>query len=237
VQPQTIAIFGAGGHTGRHAVSHALTMGLDVVAIDLHPPKADERMDGLTYRAANVMEDDLAPAMEGCDAVISALGVAFTPSNALNPPPLYSKGTQRITQAARQAGIKRIAVISAAFVEEQPELPLWFRSSVVAALHNILAQMRKMEAMLEAQPDLDWIAVRPGWLLDKPATGKLLVGDRILPKGAFRCREADLGHFLVHAVTSGEHVHQKPAIGAPEAHEDESLAALGSELAEMAGLH
>mgnify|MGYP006409474235 CR=1 FL=1 len=64
-----------------------------------------------------------------------------------------------------QAGIDRIAVISAAFVEEQPNVPSWFQLTVVPALSNILEHMRAMERMLEGETGLKWTADRDEGLL------------------------------------------------------------------------
>ena len=229
--PNRIAVFGGGGATGMEVVRHGLRAGLEICSIDRTQPADGERMEGVIYRDADVLEDDLAASLEGCDAVISALGVAFSPSNALSPPPLYTQGTQHMLDAMERKGIARIAVISAAFVVDQPHLPLWFKGTVVPALHNILDQMREMEALLESRSGLEWTAVRPGWLIDKPASGALQVKEEFLPEDAFRCRQGDLGEFLVRCIKDGSHIRGKPAVGAPEEEKFESPLALGEEFA------
>ncbi|ARU16660.1 NAD(P)H-binding protein [Croceicoccus marinus] len=228
-----IAVFGASGATGRETVRHALRAGLEVVAIDRALPDEADRINGVTYRQADVLQGGLAEAMEGCDAVISTLGVGFSPGNALSPPPLYMDGTRHILDGMEGAGIDRIAVISAAFVIDQPNLPTWFKLTVVPALHNILEQMKEMEALLEERPGLRWTAVRPGWLINKPASGDLLVEEEFLPKLAFRCRMGDLGAFLVDCVQNNLHIRKKPAVGAPEEEKFESPLALGEEFANL----
>ena len=157
------------------------------------------------------------------------LGVAFSPRNAMSPPPLYTKGTGNILDGMQRAGIDRIVVISAAFVADQPSLPKWFKLTVVPALHNILEQMKEMEASLEEATNLEWTAVRPAWLIEKPANGELLVDEENLPQEAFRCRIGDLGAFMVDCVKNEKHVRAKPAVGAPEDEKFESPLALGEE--------
>jgi len=229
-----IAVFGAGGATGREVLHHGVRAGFDLCAIDRTPPDEADRLAGVTYRDADVLEDDLAEVMANCDAVISTLGVAFTPKMAVSsPPPLYTEGTRRILKAMERTGIERIAVISAAFVIDQPNLPLWFKASVVPALHSILDQMREMERLLEDKPRLDWTAVRPGWLIDKPASGELLVEEEFFPEQAFRCRPGDLGAFLVDCVANARQIHRKPAVGAPEEEQFESPLALGKAFADL----
>lgn len=226
-----IAVFGASGATGREVVRHGLRAGLEIVSIDRAQPDEADRIDGVTYRQGDVLEGDFADALEGCDAVVSTLGVAFSPRNALSPPPLYTQGTANILDAMDRAGVDRIALLSASFVIDQPNLPKWFKLTVVPALHNILEQMREMEALLEKRPGLRWTAVRPGWLIDKPASGDLLVEDEFLPEHAFRCRMGDLGAFLVECVAHDRYVGAKPAVGAPEEEKFESPLALGEEFA------
>ncbi len=233
---QRIAVFGANGATGREVVRHALRGGHTVVAIDRALPQVDDRIEGVVYRQADVLEDDLSEMIKGCDSVISALGVAFSPSNAVSPPPLYTDGTSNILNGMQRAGIDRIAVISAAFVIDQPNLPKWFKLTVIPGLHNILQQMKDMEALLEGRAGLRWTAVRPGWLIDKPASGALLVENEHLPEEAFRCRVGDLGAFLVECAQDDQYVLAKPAVGAPEDEKFESPLALGAEFAGLSAL-
>ncbi|WP_228242297.1 NAD(P)-dependent oxidoreductase [Porphyrobacter sp. GA68] len=228
---QRVAVVGGSGATGREVVRHALRAELDVVSIDRSHPEPGARTDGVSYRGVDVLNGELASAFAGCDAVISTLGVAFSPANALSPPPLYTEGTRRILDGMEHAGIDRIVVISAAFVVDQPALPAWFKLTAVPALRNILEQMTEMEALLEGRPELRWTAVRPGWLIDKPAAGDLLVQEEILPDQAFRCRIGDLAAFLVECARNDLHVHAKPAVGTPEADKFESPLALGKEFA------
>lgn len=226
-----IAVFGASGATGQEVVRHAIRAGREIVAIDRSIPDENDRIEGVIYKEADVLKGDQYDALQGCDAVISALGVAFSPSNALSPPPLYTQGTRNILDGMERSGINRIAVISAAFVTNQPNLPTWFKLTVVPALHNILEQMREMETLLEQRPHLEWTAVRPGWLIDKPASGSLLEDEALLPEEAFRCRIGDLGAFLIECLQDDRYVRRKPAIGAPEDEKFESPRALGAEFA------
>ena len=52
-----IAVFGASGATGREVVRHALRAGLEGVAIDRSQPDEEDRVEGVTYRQADVLED------------------------------------------------------------------------------------------------------------------------------------------------------------------------------------
>ncbi len=226
----TLAVFGAGGKTGTLLLEQAKRRGHHVRGLEHHLPDPAKRIEGADYIQCDVLEDDLADAIRGCDAVISTLGVSFTPSTAIDPPPLYTEGTRRILEAMRRADIDRIAVISAAFVDQQPGMPSWFRLTVVPALANILEHMRVMEGMLEAEQGLRWTAARPGWLINLPYSGEARVKARTLSTDCFRCRHADLAALLLDSVVSGRWINEKPAIGKPEADDLEGLLALREEL-------
>ena len=229
----SIAVFGAGGTTGTLLLEQAIRGGHHVRGPEHHLPDDDDRIAGVEYVRCDVLEDDLDDLVSGCDAVVSTLGVAFSPSTAIDPPPLYAEGTRRIVEAMGRVGIDRLAVISAAFVEHQPAAPAWFSLTAVPALNRILDQMRAMEGMLEAQDWLRWTAVRPGWLLDLPYSAEVRVRADRLPEECFRCRQADLAAFLLEVVVEDNWVGARPAIGKPETDDIEGLAALRDEIERM----
>ncbi len=187
-----LAVFGAGGKTGTEILRHAVRKGMEVRAFEHTLPGPSDRVDNVEYFQCDILNDDFSSELEGCRAVISALGIGFGPSTAIAPPPLYTEGTRRLVEAMSKIGISRIVVISAAFVEPQPSVPAWFELTARPALHNILEQMRAMEDLLERAKGLEWTAARPGWLLDEPYTGEAVITDERLAEGCFRCRHADL---------------------------------------------
>ena len=172
-----LAVFGAGGKTGTEILRHAVHKGIEVRAFEHTLPEPSDRVDNVEYLQCDVLNDDFSSELEGCRAVISALGIGFSPSTAIDPPPLYTEGTRRLVEAMSATGISRIVVISAAFVEPQPSVPAWFELTARPALHNILEQMRAMEDLLERAKGLKWTAARPGWLLDEPYTGEAVITD------------------------------------------------------------
>lgn len=225
-----IAVFGAGGKTGTEILRHAVRKGIEVRAFEHALPEPSDRVGGIEYIQCDVLEDDFRSELEGCRAIISALGIGFSPSTAIDPPPLYTDGTRRLVEAMKSASISRIAVISAAFVEPQPSVPAWFDLTAKPALHNILEQMRAMEEMLERETGIEWTAARPGWLLDEPYTGEAVISDERLAEGCFRCRHADLAASLLDFVCENTWVNAKPAIARPEEDRFEDIKALKAEL-------
>ena len=225
-----IAVFGAGGKTGSEILRQAIRRDVAVLAFEHSLPPPSDRIEGVEYIECDVLNGGFADNLEGCRAIISALGVALSPSTAIHPPPLYTEGTRKLILAMRETSIRRIVVTSAAFVEPQPSIPAWFELMARPALHNILQEMRAMEKTLERETDLDWTAARPGWLLDAPCTGEAIISDERLAEGCLRCRHADLAASLLEFVCENTWVQAKPAIGRPEENRFEDMTALKTEL-------
>lgn len=214
-----ILVLGAHGVTGQEVVKQAVAKGHHVRAAEMKwpddAPPAGHNMERVT---ANVIEDDLGPIVDGVDAVISALGVPGDPKTLMDPPPLYTQGTRNLIDAMDARGVRRLVTISASFVVTHDRGPLLFRTTAIPALTRVLHQMGEMEDLLRAS-DLDWTAVRPGWLLPEPLTGDYVVTPDVIPEGLIRTRHADLAHFMLHCVESGEWVRATPAIARAEAEE------------------
>lgn len=226
----TLAIFGAAGKTGKQAVRQAVSRGHTVRAVEKSWPDTDDLPERVDRRTANVIEDDLAPAIDGCDAVISCIGLPLTAGTALSPPPLYTESTKRYLDAMERCGISRIVVISASFVVTRDRGPMAFRAAATVALEPIFTQMGEMERLLRASA-MDWTAVRPGWLMEGDATGDATVTPEVIAPDLIRTRHGDLAAFMLDCVETGDWIHRTPAIGRKEAEEAESAARLLREIA------
>ena len=152
----------------------------------------------------------LQPAVSGADAVLSGLG-ARTKADA----GVAWTGTKAITEAMQASGVRRIVVVSAAPIgtvpsPSRPHPPkhdpgdgFFMRHLanplVKAALREHYADLARMEDVLR-DSDLDWTAVRPPRLTDKPVTGtyRTAYGQNIR-RGIFASR-ADVAHYMLRAL-------------------------------------
>ena len=225
-----ILLFGASGDTGRHILKQAVAKGHEVIGAEPHPPAgfADEYASARIEKV-DLLNDDMSSLFEGCDAVVSAIGLGRDPKTLLDPPPLYTEGAVRMVKAMRRSGPKRLVVISAAFVDPDVDIPGWFRGATLP-LANIFRQMGDMERILRVADDIDWTAVRAGWLLDRPFTDDYEVVPDNLPEGCLRTRHADLADFMLKCIEEGEWVRQTPCIARREDDKLETPPALIEEL-------
>jgi putative NADH-flavin reductase len=164
-----IAIFGANGPTGRLLTQQALDASHHVVAATRRPdsfPVAHERLE---VEAADVHDpEQVAAVVDGCDAVLSTLGVPFT----REPVTVYSVGARHIVEAMHQHGVKRLVVVSSSatyphhhadggFLLNRVLQPIVIRTIG----RTTYADMRGMEGLVRAS-GLDWTIVRPSGLFD-----------------------------------------------------------------------
>ncbi|KWV93239.1 NAD(P)-dependent oxidoreductase [Erythrobacter sp. YT30] len=225
----SILLFGASGDTGGHAMDQALDRGWSVRAAE---PSFSEKFpshERLETREADLIEGDLAEVMDGVDAVVSAVGLPRDPQTLINPPPLYTEGAVNIISAMRKTGVKRFVTISAAFADPDATVPLWFKAAT-APLDRIFRQMAEMERVLRVCEDIEWTAMRPGWLLSRERTGDFEVSLDDLPAGKLRTRRADLAQFMLDCVAEEKHVHERPFIARKESITLETPPALIEEL-------
>lgn len=226
---QRILLFGATGDTGSALLDQALHKGLRVRAAERDFPSGFRSHERLETAEADLLDPGLADLMDGVDHVISAVGLPRDPRTLINPPPLYTEGTVNIVKAMRKAGVKRYVTISAAFVDPEASVPLWFRAAS-APLDRIFRQMADMERILRVCDDLEWTAVRPGWLLNREFTGDFETSLDDLPPGTLRTRRADLASFMLDCALGEKHVHERPFIARKENISLETPPALVGEL-------
>jgi putative NADH-flavin reductase len=217
-----LTIFAATGGIGRQILEQAVDGGHDVTAVVRHPQK----LPGELSRQVRVVTADLAApdpatltsAVQGADAVLSALGPR---SNA--EAGIATRGTQAIAAAMKAAGARRIVVVSAAPIGTVPSparpnppkhdpgdgliMQHLLNPLTKAALRKHYADLAQMEDILR-DSDLDWTAVRPPRLTDKPLTGTYRTArGRNLRRGLFISR-ADVAHYMLRALQQPETIRQ-----------------------------
>jgi putative NADH-flavin reductase len=182
-----VAVFGAGGRTGRLIVERALRNGDHVTAAVRHPETLGDlsqrwaHTHRLTIASADVRDAQAVhAALQGHDAAISAIA-----GRGRHPHGLFSQGTRTIIDALEARHIRRFVCISSRGVNHHDSrLPLLYRVIVrPVLLRDVYADMRTMERFVR-DSGLDWTLVRPARLVDGPARGTYRVEDGHNPQGA-----------------------------------------------------
>jgi putative NADH-flavin reductase len=163
-----LTVFGATGGIGTEVVSQALARNHEVTAVVRDPSRLAVAPGAtLMVITADVMDPTtIKPALDGADAVISALG----PRRG-GPPTILTDSMRAILTALDAATVRRLIAVSASgFFTEPGEGPLT-RYAAKPILRLILrdncADTRRMEQLITAS-STDWTLMRPAQLKNAP---------------------------------------------------------------------
>ena len=207
-----LTIFGATGATGKSLTEQALAAGHDVTAVVRDAARlAVPAHPRLRVVTADVMDPaSIAPAVEGADAVISAIGPRGT-----GPTTVIQDSVRSIIAAMEKTGTRRFVQVSGSVVADEGESPyMRYLVKPVARrtfLQHVNADMRGGEEQIRGS-GLDWTILRPPALTDKAATGTYRMAiDRNLPHG-FKVSRADLAACMLALLDDPGTVHRHVAI-------------------------
>jgi putative NADH-flavin reductase len=177
-----LTIFAATGGIGRQTLEQAVAAGHDVTAVVRNPRKLSRAVRAVVVDLAAPDPAALRSALEGANAVLSALG-PVTKSDA----GITYRGTKAIARAMQAAGVRRIVAVSAAPISTvpspgRPNPPKHDRGDGLfmryllgpltkAIFRERYDDLARMEDVLR-ESELDWTIVRPPRLTDAPRTGK-----------------------------------------------------------------
>jgi putative NADH-flavin reductase len=205
-----IVVFGASGRTGVHIVEQALAAGHEVTAFVRTPSKLTIQHPKLTLVQGDVMNaGQVAQAIEGHDAVVSALGPTRPPV-----PNMMKTAAENITTGMKQHGVRRLISTTGAGVrdpKDQPKLMDKFIKSLLGLLSAEVLRDSENNVNLIRAGDLDWTIARFPMLTDGPHTGKYRVGYLGKNSGA-RLSRADAADFVVKDLAQAKWVRQAPVV-------------------------
>ncbi len=144
------------------------------------------------------------------DLIISALGTGTNNDYT----EIYSQGGKNILSAMRNNQIKKLITITSGIIDmSDPGTDNFFLNRIIRPNYNkVYYDQTRWETILDETNDIDWICVRPTYLVNKPYTGKYRVQNKHVPKGGRKISRADLADFIVKQMDANEFVHKKPVI-------------------------
>ena len=206
-----LTIFGCTGNVGSHLIPLALDLGHDVTAF-VRDPANLVRRDELSVVEGQL--DDaaaVARAIEGADAVLSALGAR---SNTPEQVKIFGTAMENITAAMKEHGVTRLVAISGAGVLTPDDHVTTGRRFVrfllgLMAKHVALAKEREYEIITAT--DLEWVLVRPPRIIPGPVTGTYRVFPDRVPSP--KISRGDVAHLMLACATEDEWVRRAPIPG------------------------
>ncbi len=198
-----IAVIGANGRSGKLVVEQALQKGWQVRAYLRDKNKLPIAHANLSFVEGDASNDELiAQAIEGCDAVVSALGVADVAGDVS----LMSEGMSRIIAAMAQHGIKRVigiggmGVLQASdsiLLKDLPDYPAMYKN-VAEGHFKVYEQLRAT--------NLDWTFLCCPYIPDGERTGNYLVRKDFMPLGKQQIYTGDIADFIVNELEQNNFV-------------------------------
>ncbi len=207
-----IALIGATGFTGAPVLAELLSRGHQVTALARNPAKlAAEK--GLTVVEADVLDEkQVAAAVAGHDAVISAYNPGWSEPKIHD---IFLQGSHAILQGIKQAGVKRVLVIGGAGslygspgvqLVDVPQFPAEYKQGALAA--------RELLNRIVKETTLDWTFISPPiGLAPGERTGKYRVGANDLLPGKGDAPAgisvADLAVAIVDEIEKPQHIKKR----------------------------
>jgi putative NADH-flavin reductase len=204
-----ILILGPTGGTGQQLVIQSLEQHHEVTALARDPSKLKLQHERLTVIEGNALDKDLLmKALEGKDAVISALGVG----KSLKSEDLISNAVNILIPSMNETNVKRLIFISAFGVGETFKQANFIQKIIFRwPLKNMYADKSKADEQIR-NSKLEWTLVYPVLLTDAPRTAKYKVAEKLPMKGMPKISRADVADFILLQLRDNSFLRKSPII-------------------------
>ncbi len=205
-----LMVLGATGGTGRLIVAQALARGFEVRALVRSPAKASGLEGAEIFIGDARDEAALREALEGADAVVSALG---TPASPFREVTLLSSATKALVSAMKAAGVSRLVCITGMGAGDSAGHGgfVFDRLIFPALLRKVYADKDRQEAIVRGS-GLDWVLVRPAVLNDKAPTHAIRALTDLSGFHGGTIARADVASFALDQVNSDTWLGRSPLI-------------------------
>ncbi|MGV0908285.1 NAD(P)-dependent oxidoreductase [Martelella sp. FOR1707] len=205
-----LLVLGATGGTGRLIVAQAISRGYEVTVLARNAEKA-KGLKGAKIVIGNALDPaTLRSALEGQDAVVSALG---TPASPFRKVTLLSAASKVLVAAMKDEGVRKLVAITGmgagksrghgGFVFDRLIMPLMLR--------KVYADKNRQEDVIRTS-GLDWMIVRPSVLNDKPPRGNVRALLDLEGFNGGTIARADVAGFVLDQVESETFKGQAPLV-------------------------
>lgn len=203
-----VLVLGATGATGQLIVRDATASGHHVVA--LVRAKAHAHLPGAEVIEGDVGDEEtLARALNGCDAVVSALGTGV----GLREVDLLTVTTRALVAVMTRAGVRRLICISALGVGDSRNHGgfIFDRLFQPLLLGRAYKDKERQEAAIRAS-SLDWVVIRPAMLTNGLPRARVRATTDLEGVHGGKIARADVAQFVVEQLRTDTWLRRTPVI-------------------------
>ena len=205
-----IIVFGATGTVGKQVVQQALYKGFDVRAFgrnvyttDFLEPEKLELVQGALFD-----EKEVYHAINGCDAVVSAIGGSFDGTDKAR-----TLGMKNIIKQMTKAGVKRIVAIGNMAVLNADEETMLIDTESYPVEYIPVGREHQKAFNLLNESTLDWTFVCPPDIINYGPTGIFNTAANYPPTpNQYKINSGDLSLFMLNELVKNEFVKQRVGI-------------------------
>jgi len=204
-----ILLLGATGRTGNHILDMALQHGHTVHAVVRNKKKLTLTHSNLILFEGDPLDKNiLSRAMQGCEAIISALNISRTSdfpwAKLRTPKDLLSSIAQHIIELAPQHTIQRYIFISAwGVAETKKDIPGWFGWFIEHSnIRYPYIDHERAEELLK-KSSLQFTAIRPAGLTNFKNQKEIIVSLNNTPKPKLLISRRGLAGFVLDVLEKG----------------------------------
>lgn len=193
-----LTIFGATGMVGRHLIDRALAHGHHVRAFgrNVFSKLSTERKNLELMKGYLFDDSDVEAALEGADAVLSALGGAMDGVDKTR-----SLGMKHIVRGMEKMGIERIVAVGGMGILEAPDGRLLYETPSFPSQYRPVTLEHLAAWIHMRDSSLQWTIMCPPDILDEPMGWTLKMACNVFPGGFAKVRAGDLADAMIREVT------------------------------------
>ncbi len=205
-----IIVFGATGMVGKYLVKQALYKGYRVKAFgrNVHTTDLPEDEKLELVQGALFDEQQVYNALNGCDAVLSALGGSFDGTDFTR-----SLGMKNIVQQMQKTGVKRIVAVGGMGVLDDEQGKYLLDSPDYPPQYLPVGKEHLKAYKILKSSSLEWTFVCPPDIINEGPGGEFVTAaDHVPEPNNYKIKAGDLALFMLNELENKEYIHHRVGI-------------------------
>ncbi|MEQ9441219.1 MAG: SDR family oxidoreductase [Cyclobacteriaceae bacterium] len=209
-QIKKIAVIGGTGKSGKYLVKQLLDQGFHIKMLVRNPERRPIQNASVEVITGDVTDyERVHTLVDGCDAVMSTLGLGLPPSE----PTIFSLAARHITQAMDACGVRRYIVVTGLNVDvpsDQKGHKTKSATDWMYANYPKSTADKQLEYRILSESKLDWTLVRLPLIEQTDARAIVSISLEDCPGD--KISATDLAHFFIEQLTDNTYIRKAPFI-------------------------